>query len=249
MVAPIVTGGNYLLRGLALLVQPGIRRYVIIPLVINTLLFGLVIGYMVNWFHGIFGWIDNLLPSWLSWIEWLVIPILLTTFAATIFSTLSMLINLLAAPFNTLLAERVEYHLTSQLPKGTPITPAFLLTKTVPLLWNEIYKILYALFWMIPFLLLFIVPVANVAAPFLWLLYSAWMLAIQYVDLPMGNHELTGKQVRQSLRRHRLLSMGFGGMTLLINTLPLINFVAMPAAVAGATLLWVEQLSKDQTAL
>lgn len=249
MVAHFMTGGNYLLRGVLLLTQPGIRRYVIIPLAVNTLLFGLVIWYLFSWFHGIFEWIDGFLPSWLHWLEWLVAPLLFITFATTIFSLCSMVINLLAAPFNTLLAERVEYHLTGQLPKGIPMTTEMMVTQTVPLVWNEIGKILYSLIWMMPFLLLFIVPIINFVAPFLWLLYSAWMLAIQYVDVPMGNHELTGGQIRQYMRRKRMLSLGFGGMVLLINTIPLINFLAMPASVAGATLLWVEGFSKDQKPL
>lgn len=249
MVADFVTGGNYLLRGVLLLAQPGIRPYVIIPLAVNTLLFGVVVWYLFGWLHAVFEWIDSFLPSWLHWLEWLVVPLLLVTFATTLFSLLSMVINLLAAPFNTLLAERVEYHLTGQLPKGTPLTTQVVLTQTVPLVWNELGKILYSFIWMVPFLLLFIVPIIHFAAPFFWLLYSAWMLTIQYLDIPMGNHELSGGQIRRYMRRERMLSLGFGSMALLINTLPVINFLAMPASVAGATLLWVEGFSRDQRPL
>jgi CysZ protein len=33
--------------------------------------------------------------------------------------------------------------------------------------------------------------------------------------------------------------MGFGGATLVGTMIPIVNFIVMPAAVAGATALWV----------
>ncbi len=246
MVAQMIIGGGYLLRGLALLTRSGIRRYVVIPLLLNMALFGVGIWTLTGWLKTIFEWIDGFLPSWLHWLQWLVAPLMVVAVATTVFFTFSMVTNLIAAPFNSLLAEQVEYHLTGRFPEGEAMSVQALLTRTVPLLWGEINKILYALFWMIPFLILFIIPVVHIAAPFLWMLYSAWMLAIQYLDLPMGNHDLAGGEVRQRLRRQRPLSLGFGGMVLLLNTLPLVNLLAMPAAVAGATLLWVERFAPVQ---
>ncbi|MBF0461572.1 MAG: sulfate transporter CysZ [Magnetococcales bacterium] len=246
MVTQVLIGGSYLLRGLALLVRPGIRRYVVIPLALNVTLFGLGIWYVYGWLQAVFAWIDSFLPSWLHWLYWLVTPVLVVAVAGTLFFTFSMLTNLIAAPFNSLLAEQVEYQLTGRFPDGEALSGQALLSKTIPLLWDEIGKIGHAVLWMIPFLLLFIIPFVHVAAPFCWLLYSSWMLAIQYLDLPMGNHDMTGRQVRRLLRSERPLSLGFGGMVLLLNTLPVVNFIAMPAAVAGATLLWVERFAPER---
>ncbi|MEO5353016.1 MAG: sulfate transporter CysZ [Magnetococcus sp. XQGC-1] len=246
MIAQMVLGGRTLLRGLQLLSQPGIRQYVVIPLILNIALFGAGIWYIHGWLQKIFDWIDGFLPSWLHWLQWLLVPLLVIAVAITLFSLFSMLLNLVAAPFNSLLAEQVEYQQTGRFATGKPITMQSLLADTAPLLWGELNKILYALLWMIPFLLLFIIPVVNVVAPLFWILYSTWMLAIQYMDIPMNNHALNGRQVRQTLRQKRALSMGFGGMTLLLTSLPFVNFLAMPAAVAGATLLWLEQFAQEQ---
>lgn len=246
MLAHVAIGGSYLLRGLKLLAQPGIRQYVVIPLTLNMALFGVGIWYIFGWLQGIIDWINGFLPAWLHWLHWLLIPLLVMTVAVTLFSVFSMLLNLVAAPFNSLLAEQVEYHQTGQFAAATPMTAATLLRDTIPLFRNEMNKIFYALFWMIPFLILFVVPVLNVVAPVLWIVYSAWMLAIQYLDVPMGNHGLIGKEVRQQLRQQRALSLGFGGMALLLTALPLINFLAMPAAVAGATLFWLERCAPDR---
>ncbi|MEO5339189.1 MAG: sulfate transporter CysZ [Magnetococcus sp. MYC-9] len=244
MLKHFIMGSSYPLRGLAMLSRPGLRRYVVVPLILNTLLFGAGTWYIFGWFQKIFEWIDGFLPSWLHWLQWLLAPLLVVAVASTIFFTFSMLANLIAAPFNSLLAEQVEYQLTGCHPAGQEGSVRDMLSKTVPLMWGELHKILYSLLWMILFLLLFIVPVINMVAPFLWVLYSAWMLAIQYLDLPMGNHDLSGRQVRRRLRQQRMLSLGFGGAVLLLNTLPLANFLAMPAAVVGATLMWVERFAK-----
>lgn len=37
--------------------------------------------------------------------------------------------------------------------------------------------------------------------------------------------------------------MGFGGLVALCTGIPVVNFVVVPAAVVGATLLWVEELA------
>ena len=71
------------------------------------------------------------------------------------------------------------------------------------------------------------------------------MLALQYTDYPMGNHELFVKEELILLRKHRGRSLGFGGAVTLMATIPVINFLAMPAAVAGGTAFWVDKLSKD----
>ncbi|MBF0098445.1 MAG: sulfate transporter CysZ [Magnetococcales bacterium] len=246
MFAKLMLGSSYPLRGLALLKQPGIRPFVIIPVTINTVLFAAGLSLFLSHLFAMTDWVNGFLPSWLHWIQWLLAPLLTLAVATTLFFTFSMVTNLIAAPFNTLLAEQVEWQLTGRYPNATPLSTAALLKKTVPLLWNELNKILYTLAWMIPVLVLFILPLINVAAPFFWLLYSAWMLAIQYLDLPMGNHDWSGKTVRQQLRQQRALSLGFGAMALLLNTIPILNFLAMPATVVGATLMWVEQFAPQR---
>jgi len=44
------------------------------------------------------------------------------------------------------------------------------------------------------------------------------------------------------LRRRRLLSIGFGAAAASLTMIPVVNFIAMPAAVAGATAMWVREL-------
>ena len=97
---------------------------------------------------------------------------------------------------------------------------------------------------MIPLLVLFVIPWVNLIAPFTWIAFSTWMLAISYVDFPMGNHRLGFAEQRQRLKKRRFAALGFGGATLVAVAIPFINFIAIPAAVAGATAFWVDQLRR-----
>jgi CysZ protein len=71
------------------------------------------------------------------------------------------------------------------------------------------------------------------------------MLTIEYADYPMGNNGLKFREIRARLRRRRLLGLGFGAATAGLTMVPVLNFIAMPSAVAGATALWVRELRTE----
>ncbi|MES9975782.1 MAG: EI24 domain-containing protein, partial [Candidatus Thiodiazotropha sp.] len=82
----------------------------------------------------------------------------------------------------------------------------------------------------------------NIVAPFLWMAFSAWFLAVEYGDYPMANHNLAFKQQHMRLKQARYSSLTFGAGLTLMMMVPILNFIAMPTAVAGATLFWHERL-------
>ncbi len=246
MVRSFSAGSGYALRGLRLLNAPGIRRYVAVPLLINIVVFsgGLwwvkttLASLISGWVATATGW----LPGWLDWLGPLLNGLIWLVFGVSaliaVFYTFSMLANLLASPFNGLLAERIERGETGhQVDSGVSIWKEIAVAPA-----QEIGKLLYFLLWAIPFLILFLIPVVNVAAPFLWAGFSAWMLALQYVDYPLGNHGIRFAEQRRLLRKNRQLAMGFGSVILLLTVIPVINFIAMPAAVIGATLMSLDHL-------
>ncbi len=66
------SGAGYFFQGLKLVTQPGIRRFVIIPLIINILLLG---GAFATLLTHLSGWIDgwlSYLPSWLEWLSYVL---------------------------------------------------------------------------------------------------------------------------------------------------------------------------------
>jgi CysZ protein len=238
----LIAGAGYLLQGFKLMTQVEIRRYVIIPLAINTLLFASLFWYGASQFNPFIEW---LLPDWLDWFRWLLWPLFAATALLILFYTFTLVANLIGAPFNGLLAEAVERHLTGQTPKESGGFGK-IARDLIPSLISEFKKILYFLVRAVPLLILFLIPGVNIVAPFLWIAFTAWMLALQYTDYPMGNHGLLFPQQRLKLQERRMTALGFGGAALFLTLIPVVNFLAMPTAVAGATAMWVEEFGKEQ---
>ena len=110
---------------------------------------------------------------------------------------------------------------------------------------SELRKLAYVAIRSLPPLLLFLIPGINVVAPFVWMALGAWMLAVTYVDYPMANHGIGFDELRARLGDRRLLSLGFGGAVMAALAVPVLNFLVIPCAVAGATAMWVEQFEGD----
>lgn len=221
----------------------------LMPLLVNIMVFG-VIGWWVNTWAT--GWVDSLalFSRWGDWwivqalqtvLHWLV-TLILVFCLAFIFTLVA---NLIGAPFNGLLAERVETHLTG---KGSEPSPSWLtLAKSLPRqMGSEIRKLLYLFVCIVPLLLLQFVPVINFVAPFLLFLFGAWMFALEYIDYPLGNHGAMFKEVRRTMRSRRRVAYGFGSMVAVISMIPIVNLFIMPVAVAGATALYVDYLRDNK---
>jgi CysZ protein len=233
-------GITYFLSGLGLIFKPKIRRFVFIPLFINVLIFSLLIYYGWQQYQQ---WITGLiaqLPTWLAWLEIILIPLFVIASLVVVFFTFSIVANFVSSPFNALLAEAVENRLTGE---ALPTSGSWQeMIKTLPsVLMTEIHKLLYYLRWVILLLLLGFIPVINLLTPFLWLVFGAWMLVLQYMDYPMGNHGIKLKQQRELLSSRIWLSLSFGGVVLIAMLIPFFNLLIMPAAIAGATQCWVTE--------
>jgi len=64
---------------------------------------------------------------------------------------------------------------------------------------------------------------------------------LQYLDYPMDNHRLEFKVIRKKLANKKLNNLSFGSAVMLVSMLPILNFLVMPAAVIGATILWTKE--------
>jgi CysZ protein len=241
MVQHPLTGARYVLRGLYLITRPGLRRFAALPLAINALLFGAVLAFAAYRFERLIQWAHDALPSWLHWLEWLLWPLFVLTALLLVFYTFTLVANLIGAPFNGFLAEAVEVHITGSKPEPH----RGMLAQVPHTFWSELIKLGYMARWSLLLFILFFIPGINIAAPFLWLAFGAWMLAVQYLDYPMGNHGLSFSEQRRRLRRKPVLALSFGAGALLATMIPVVNFIAMPAAVAGATVLWLERLGPE----
>ena len=243
MIKGFLQGINYALSGFSLITKKGIRPFVLVPLLINIVVFSLGIWLAKSQFDMLMDRMLGRLPAWLSWIEWLLWPLFAGLILIAVYFTFTIVANLLASPFNSLLAERVEQKLN-----GQPV-PEFRGYKALAgtigkTMLSELRKVFYMLKWLPILLIISVIPVVNFIAPFAWAVYGAWMLSLQYTDFAMGNHELYIKDELPLLRKNRATALGFGGLLTILMMIPVVNFVVMPVGVAGGTAFWVRKLSK-----
>ena len=240
-------GARYFFRGLGLISQPGIRRYVAIPLAINSLLFASLIGYGWTKLEQLRQATEQWLPAWLEWLSWILIPMFIASAVLMLVYGFSVLANLIAAPFNGWLAQAVERSLTGQTSATNTLSEVF--WEALRSIYSELRKLAYFLGRATFLLILFLIPGLNVMAPFLWLIFGAWMLAIEFVGYPTENHGITFSAQRQLLSRRPWLALSFGGTVMVALMIPGLNLVVIPTGVAGATALWSEQLRNERALL
>jgi len=239
-----LTGALYLFKGFQLIKQPNIRPYVIIPVLINTLVFAILGFFMFGWFGGFIDQLMTGLPDWLQWLDWLIWLMLAAASLVLLYFSFTILANFISAPFNGILAEAVEEHITGK--KLIDDSPWHsVITQAPAAIKEEFRKLFYSLTRSLPFLIFLFIPGINFIASALWLIFGAWMMAIQYADYPLSNHQIEFKQQRERLKQKRLLVLGFGGAVLAGTMIPFVNFIILPCAVAGATVMYLEQFRES----
>lgn len=237
------SGAYYLLQGFALLTKPRLRLYVAIPLAINFILFAILIWLGIHYFDELTHWVNHFLPGWLQWLDYLLWALFAIGIGLFFVFCFTMVANIIGAPFNSLLASKVEVYLTNTtFPEESWLSGIKDMPRTLTREWE---KFLYFLPRAILCLILFFIPVIQIAAGVIWFLFNGWMMAIQYLDYPVDNHRLPFKTFRTALSHHRMPALGFGTLTMVLSFIPVINCILMPAAVAGATAMWVDVLQNE----
>lgn len=242
MISNPFSGATYFINGISLVNTKGVRRYVLIPLLINIIIFSVGFLFAINQFNIFITWALADLPSWLSWLEWILWPLFALTFYGLVFFCFTIVANILAAPFNGPLSAAVERHLINE-QYNDDNKP--LLKEIRYSVGNELIKLRYSLFLMMPLIFLsllsFAFPLISPLVAVLWMLYTVWVLTLEYADFPMANHNIAFVQIRETLANKRILSLGFGSMVTLATLIPFVNFLVMPVAVAGATKMYLKE--------
>lgn len=243
----IPSGFSYFVRGAGLLLQPGLKRFVLIPLLANIVVFVILTTLLFQSFSSLTDWFTGLLSFW----SWLAV---IATFIATVISGLAVFIilmiygysfnlitNIIAAPFYGILAEKIETRLTQTTIPAESIGQMVARTfkREMVKLW---YFVSRGLLVSIGLFFLALIPLVNLLVPVLALMWAAWVMTLQYVDYPADNHKLPFKTLRQQVKQQSYSTLGLGGTIMLSSMIPVVNIFVMPIAVAGGTLFWIKEL-------
>jgi CysZ protein len=242
----LFSGFSYLTQGSTMLLQSGMKRFVLIPFIANCIVFVLLTLSLINHFASIRQGFADFFPDW-GWLSYLV------AFLSGLFIFIILLIygysftfltNIIAAPFYGRLAEKLEGILCGQAVPAESITSMILRT-----LRREMVKLFYFIsrgfFVLVGLFFLSFIPLFNLLVPIIALLWGTWVMTLQYIDYPADNHQLPFTTLRNRLKSQRFSTTGFGGTIMLCSMIPVVNIFIMPIAVAGGTLFWINELRQD----
>jgi len=228
-------GPGCLLKGLAMLKLPVLRRFILLPVLINLILFGIGFVVLQHYFSELMTW---LIPEWLDWLRWLLWPLFGLSFILVVYFFFVMFANLIAAPFYSLLAEKALIVLSGDKVENSSVLP---LMKTVmPAIMSELGRMGYFITRAIPLLILFLIPGVNIVAPFLWFLFGAWFFSLDYTAYPLESQGILFKEQREIMKKKRLGALGFGSLLSFCLAVPILNLFIPPAAVIGATVYFMD---------
>lgn len=233
-------GGSYFFaQGWKLMLNPGLKRYIIMPILINILVIGGAFYMTYQQVGGIIAYLLSYLPSWLQWLSYVLWPLILLfvlVFFGYFFSTLA---NIIATPFNGLLSAKLEFLLTNNETNDSWNDIAKDMARSIK---RELQNLAYYLPRLIVILLLFLVPViGTIITPILLFLFNSWMMAIQYNDYAFDNNKVSFSTMRRHLKQDRTNNLVFGTLVNICTMIPIVNLFIMPAAVCGGTLHWVKK--------
>lgn len=223
--------------------HPGLLKYVVIPFLINVVTFSLAVCFGLK----LFGRVVEILPQGDTWyylllygVFWVFAVLLVLVL---VFFTFTVIGNLIAAPFNGLLSERVEGLQTGTLPDD-PFTLKGVLLDSGRSLFVEAKKMTVFILGMVLLLLLNLLPLVGTflyaaSTLFVTLFFLAW----EYLSFVHERKKLNFSSQYSYLKQRKILLLGFATGVLAVLAIPLLQLFCIPLAVIAATLLWCDEQS------
>ena len=237
----LATGAHYFIEGVNLLRRKELRLYILVPLVVNVIIFITLTSLFMAYFSGAMAWLFDYVPSFLDFLKWILWPLIGAFFLLCYGYVFNTITNIVAAPFYGFIAQKTEELITGVAPPDEPLPQ--LIPRVIS---REVQKLLYfigrGLLVLVLMLVLGFIGITSPLVPIIGALWGAWCMSIQYVDYACDNNQLDFLPMRKRLRENIYSSTGFGGMVMLASMIPIVNIFAMPAAVTGGTAFWIKEL-------
>jgi CysZ protein len=228
-------GVQYFIQGFSKLLTPGLKRFIILPIAFNCLLF---IGLFYLGYHYLLPYASHYvdkLPAWLSFLSGMLMVFFIIAFLLLFLAMFTVIFNVIASPFNGLLSEKVQ-----KIFYGKAILPIPFTVMAVRSLKRQGQFLRYFIPRFLGMCILFFIPFIQPIFPFIWFLFSAWMLSIQLQDLPLDNNAMSFHDTLQIVKANKMRSLGFGASINFASFIPILNILTMPAAVIGGTMIYCE---------
>jgi CysZ protein len=244
-----LAGAGDVLRGIGLFLgTPGVRLLGIVPVLLAALLVLGLLGLLVVYLDELAGALTPFADRWDESSRTLVrvgagLALLLGSTVVLVVS-FTVIAQIIGQPFYERISDRIEHQLGAvPAGAGAPWWRSFPRASL-----ESALLLALTLACTAPLFVLGLFPVlGQTVVPVLQALVAGFFLAVELLAIPL---ERRGLRLAGRLRfvwRHRAQTLGFGVTAFLLFLVPLMNVLAMPGAVVGATLL-VRRLSGDPVA-
>jgi CysZ protein len=234
-----LAGGADVLRGIGIFLgTPGVRLLGILPVFLAALVVVALLGLLVAYLDELAGALTPFADRWDESTRTLVrvgagLALLLGSLGVLVVS-FTVIAQIIGQPFYERISDRIEDQLGS--PPAGAGAPWW---QTFPRASLESALLLgLTLATTAPLFVLGLFPVlGQTVVPALQAVVAGFFLAVELLAIPL---ERRGLHLAGRLRfvwRHRVQTLGFGITAFLLFLVPLMNVLAMPGAVVGATLL------------
>ncbi len=240
-IGPAPTGSPfYVLRGASFVWNHKVLwKYAAAPIAISVLILGASYILLYNLF---FDWVGGAVPEQWYWqvLYYFLVVIVSLILIVVFFFLFTRIASALSAPFNELIAQKTE-ELTRGAYEDSPFSFIQLLKDSGRSIGHAFRILGVYIFLQILLLPLWLIP--GIGAPLFSvasMLLSAYMLSYEYLGYPLDRRRYSFKEKRRFLKDRLRPNLGFGLGCLALASIPLVNILLIPAAVAGGTLLYLD---------
>ncbi len=224
-----------------LMSHPGLLKYVIIPFLINLVVFSGSVYLGFDFFNDS---VVNMIPQGEAWywallyyFVW-VVAVLIT--AIIVFFSFTVVGNLVASPFNDLLSERTEQLLTGVKSEEVFSFKGFMRDALLTLA-TEVKKLsVFVLVMCFLLLFNFIPGIGSIIYSVLAVALTLFFLVVEYMGYVFSRKRMRFGEQRRYIFSRNLKMLGFGTGVLALLAIPFLQFACIPIAVVGGTQLWCE---------
>ena len=228
----LITGIRCFADGISLAGTRQVRPFIVLPALVSLLVIGLGLYFGLGSVTDLAKSFSQRLPDWLSFVEAIIAPLLYFVGILVGAWLFGFLATIVGSPFLGELAKAIESpEQVAEVSWARAIAEA---------LGRELRKLSYHLPRLLALLLLGFIPVVNAIAPLLWVVFGAWLMAVQFCDFSSENNQRPFTDTLMELRQRRLAALGFGACVTLAMAVPLLNFMVGPIATAGGTRLMMQ---------
>jgi len=227
--------------------HPVLLKYMIMPFLINIVVFSGAVYWGLSFFNGI---VVQYIPQGDAW-YWAVLSYFLWSVAILItmvlvFFTFTVVGAIVASPFNDILSERTEELLTG-IPNNERFSIRIFLRDSVNSVVDESKKISIFVILMVLLLPLNFVPGGSLPYSVFTVLLTVFFLVVEYTGYVFYRKHLTFRDQRRFISSEKFLMLGFGTGVMGVLAVPFLQLCCIPLGVVGATQLWYDLSNRDET--